>query len=90
MLEGLERRIREVSISIEKARCTFQTEFDRAYATLFPYGIFSKAIRHFRKWFGGKFFHDADLETISPLLQIAALLASLIDQKLLDDNGNIL
>jgi hypothetical protein len=90
MLEGLNRRIDEVIRSIGKAQSTFRDEFKSAYRQLYPLGFLSRVYRQLRKLFGRKYFSDKDLEIVSPLLQIAAVLARLVDQRLLDKNGNIL
>lgn len=88
-LAAVERRATEVSRSIRKATSTFENQFRITYRGLFPYGVMSKAFRYVRRLFGGKYFSEGDLRQISPLLQIAAGMAELVDARIMDETGRI-
>jgi hypothetical protein len=88
-LEAVDRRAGEVSRSIRKATGTFQNQFRATYRALFPFGFLSRAFRYARRFLGGKYFSEDDLRHISPLLQIAAGMAELIDVRILDETGNL-
>ncbi len=88
-LDAVDRRSGELTRSIEKATDTFKVRFRSVYRIVFPFGFFSRAFRSARRFFGGKFFSEQDLLSISPLLQIAAALAELIDVRIIDEKGNI-
>lgn len=90
VLQALGRRVEEVDIATNKARVAFDTEMARTYKSLFPYGLLSKMGRYIRRLLGGSYFSKADAGLIGNLLQTGQALARLIDQKVLDDRGQIL
>ena len=91
ILGAFGRRVEEVDISVDKVRSTFEIEFARVYKLLFPYGLLSKLFKYIRRHlFKKDYFGEADLIGISHVIQMAQELACLIDQKLLDESGNIL
>lgn len=86
----LQRRGEEISRSLERSGEVFERQYRSAYAELFPWGIFSRMKRTVRRILGRPFFDERDLQVISPLLQMAAALADLVDTKLLNEEGGII
>jgi hypothetical protein len=89
-LNALQRRGDEVRGAVERAGDVYEREYHSAYSELFPWGIFSRARRTIRRIVGRPFFNDQDLRVISPLLQMAAALAQLVETKLLNQEGGII
>lgn len=88
-LENMNRRSLEISAATEKTANTFRLELAGAKKRLFPLGFFSRWLKAVRKIFGFNYFSRHDVETIAPLLQIGEMLAKLIDQKILDEDGKV-
>jgi hypothetical protein len=87
-LGAVDRRAAELARSIGKASDTFLIQLRATERAVFPFQSLSRAFRSVRRFFGGKYFSEADLKEISPLLQIAAGLAELIDVRIMDEKGN--
>ncbi|MBL8212447.1 MAG: hypothetical protein JNK87_17160 [Bryobacterales bacterium] len=88
-LDAVDRRASELSRSVRKAVGAFDSQFCRTCRAVYPFGVLSRAFRYLRRLFGGRYFSEADLFEISPLLQIAAALAELIDVRIMDETGNL-
>lgn len=89
LLENMQRRAAEIAAATAKTAEAFVAELNRAQKRIFPFGIFSRWFKALREVLGGNYFSRRDVGVIGPLLQVAELLAKLIDQKILDDNGNV-
>jgi hypothetical protein len=86
---NLERRAEEVTLAIRKTAVTFEAEKQKCLERIYPLGMFSRMLKTIRKFFGGNFFSKYDLVMLMPLLNMARILADLIDQRLLDEKGNL-
>jgi len=89
-MNALQRRGEEISQSLERSGDIFERQYRSAYAELFPRGIFSRLKRVVRRVLGHPFFDERDLHVISPLLQMAAALADIVDTKLLNEEGGMI
>ena len=88
-VQNLQRRAREVSHAIEKAAAVFEGEKQKCLKRLYPLGIISRALKNIRKFLGGNYFSKRDLERLLPLINMARILADLIDRRILDEKGNV-
>jgi len=88
ILSAAQKRIAELSAAITKASETFAAELGFTVRRLCPFGRLSRLLKQLRRFFGGNYFSARDLEVIAPMLRIAELLAELIDQKVVDEQGN--
>lgn len=88
-LNNLERRVTEVREAITKATAVFENERQKCLRRIYPLGVLSRALKGIRRFFGGNYFSKRDLNTLLPLLNMARILADLIDQKILDEEGNV-
>lgn len=89
-VNNLEHRAAEVTDAIAKTSAIFEGEKQKCLKKLYPLGSVSRAMRAIRKFFGGNYFSERDLDTLLPLLHMARILADLIDQKILDAEGNVI
>jgi hypothetical protein len=89
LLENMERRAVEITTATKKAAYAFSHELLRAHKRLFPLGFLSRWFKGLRKLLGGNYFSRRDVAILSPLLQLAELLAKLIDQQVLDGEGKV-
>ncbi len=85
----LERRAAEITQAIGKTAAVFEAEKQKCLERIYPFGIFSRMLKNIRKFLGGNFFSKYDLVMLMPLLNMARILAELIDQKILDEEGNL-
>jgi hypothetical protein len=88
-LNALQRRGVELSDALQRATEVFEGQYRAASATLFPWLFLSRLKRTLRHFFGRPFFDERDLRVISPLLQVAAALAKLVDTTLMNEEGGI-
>lgn len=88
ILSAAQKRIAELSAATTKGGETFAAELGFTVRRLYPFGRLSRLLKRLRRFFGGNYFSARDLEVIAPMLQIAELLAKLIDQKVVDEQGN--
>ena len=88
-VNNLGRRVREVNEAIAKASLVFENEKQKCLRRIYPFGVLSRALKAIRRFFGGNYFSKRDLDTLLPLLNMARILADLIDQKILDEKGNV-
>lgn len=89
LLENIQRRANEVAGTTAKTAETFKVELVRALKRILPLGIFSRWLKALRRLCGGNYFSRHDVEVIAPVLQMAEMLAKLIDQKILDEDGKV-
>lgn len=87
VLDALGRRAEELDGTILHAADVFDAEFRTTYAGVYPLGVLSKAWRWIKRLLGKRYFNDADLRLIAPLLQMGSKLAVMIDTKILDKEG---
>lgn len=88
-VNNLGRRVREISEAITKTNLVFENEKEKCLRRIYPLGGLSRALKAIRRFFGGNYFSKRDLDTLLPLLNMARILADLIDQKILDAKGNV-
>jgi len=72
-LELLEKRCRELILSMKKGLVAFHNEFRIIRRKLFPFGIFSLLYRHLRKLLGKTYFTFRDLDDITALGKMTGL-----------------
>jgi hypothetical protein len=75
-LDILELRCRELLVSIAKAREAFVHEFKIVKRKLYPFGIFSRLRKSFRRLWSGVYYTPGDLRTLAVL---GALTVHIID-----------
>lgn len=89
LLKNMDCRAVEIATATEKTAHAFTRQLARAQKQLFRLGFFSRWFKGWRKLLGRNYFSRRDVAILSPLLQLAEMLAKLIDQKILDANGNV-
>jgi len=90
ILDLAEQRSRELTIAIDKAREAFDLEVETSRRSIYSFGWFSRAVRWCKRAITGRYFFQSDLIEISRLVETASAVARLIDQKVLDAEGNII
>lgn len=86
----LRRRTEEITLAVDKAAAVFESERVKSLKLLYPLGWFSRTLKSIRKFFGGNYFSKNDLEILMPVINMARILADLIDRRILDEEGNLL
>ncbi len=89
LLENMQRRANEIAGASVKTGETFAVELNRVQKRIFPLGLVSRWVKALRRLLGGNYFSRRDVEIIGPLLQLGEMLAKLIDQKILDEDGKV-
>ena len=84
----IEKNTIEITDALLKETDIFKREFKRIYKLIYPWGIFSKIKKHIIKLFTKKYFTKNDLVEIQYLSNIALNILSIVDKKIIDENGN--
>lgn len=84
LIQALQLRLEEINRATQKCSGTFALEFQRARRRLFPLGFLSRAWKRLRQILGLGYYGRGDLLVLSSVLQMAELLAGLIDLKVLE------
>ena len=80
--ELLEKRCRELILSINKAMEAFRHESRAVRRKIYPFGFFSLFFRFMRRFCGGDYFAANDLEDIAALGNITGLVLKIADSPL--------
>jgi|GEM_PF-2676867 len=89
LLTNLQQRAAEIGMTTLKTQEAFTVELRSSLKRIFPWRFLSRCFKTLRRYLGGNYFSRRDVEAIAPLLQIAEMLAKLIDQKILDADGKV-
>ena len=82
-LDLLEKRCRELMLSINKAMEAFRHESRIIYRKIYPFGIFSSFFRFLRNLFGKTYFTSRDMDDVSALGNITGLVLKIADSTLI-------
>ena len=82
-LDLLERRCRELIISIDKALQAFRHEVKVINRKIYPFGIFTFCHRYLRRLWGSTFFTFKDMDGLSALGKITGLVLKIADAPLI-------
>jgi hypothetical protein len=82
-LDLLEKRCRELILSINKSLAVFRHETSIIRKKIYPYGVFSLFNRYLRSVFGKAYFTFRDMEDITALGRITSLVLKIADSPLI-------
>ena len=82
-LDLLEKRCRELILSINKALEVFRHEFKIIYRKIYPFGFFSFVHRSLRRLFGNNYFTFRDMDEVSALGYFTGLVLKIADSPLI-------
>ena len=81
-LDLLEKRCRELILSIRKALEAFRYEFRKIYKKIHPFGFFSVFYRSIRKFLGKTYFNFRDMDDVMALGNLTSLVLKIADSPL--------
>ena len=82
-LDLVEKRCKELILSINKAIEAFRHEFNIIYRKLFPFGIFSVIRRSYRRLRGNTYYSFRDMDGISALGNITGLVLKIANSPII-------
>ncbi len=87
-MEAISHRAHEIEIVLRRKEKTFRAELELVHSLMNR--TEARFQRFVRRLFRRPAFTPADVEAVSKLLRMVSSLAKVIDQKVLDENGNVL